>query len=78
MNEDQNGLKEKRLLLIINPGSTSTKFAVFEEDKSLFELTITHSAEELAGFKKITDQFHFRRDLIMSELSARNTDLLPF
>lgn len=75
MNEDQNGLKEKRLLLIINPGSTSTKFAVFEEDKSLFELTITHSAEELAEFKKITDQFHFRRDLIMSELSARNTDL---
>lgn len=75
MNEGQNGLKEKRLLLVINPGSTSTKFAVFEEDKSLFELTLAHSAEELAGFEKITDQFHFRRELIMSELSARNTDL---
>ncbi len=75
MNEGQNGLKEKRLLLVINPGSTSTKFAVFEEDKSLFELTLAHSAEELAAFEKITDQFHFRRELIMSELSARKTDL---
>jgi butyrate kinase len=65
----------KRLLLIINPGSTSTKFALFEEDTSLFELTLAHSAEELADFKKITDQFHFRRDLILWELGYRNTDL---
>lgn len=65
----------KRLLLIINPGSTSTKFALFEEDTSLFELTLAHSAEELADFKKITDQFHFRRDLIIWELGYRNTDL---
>jgi butyrate kinase len=65
----------KRLLLIINPGSTSTKFALYEEDTSIFELTLTHSAEDLADFKKITDQFHFRRDLIIWELGYRNTDL---
>ena len=65
----------KRLLLIINPGSTSTKFALYEEDTSLFELTLAHSAEDLADFKKITDQFHFRRDLIIWELGYRNTDL---
>lgn len=65
----------KRLLLIINPGSTSTKFALYEEDTSLFELTLAHSSEELADFKKITDQFHFRRDLIVWELGYRNTDL---
>jgi len=65
----------KRLLLIINPGSTSTKFALYEEDTSIFELTLAHTAEDLADFKKITDQFHFRRDLIIWELGYRNTDL---
>lgn len=67
--------KFKRLILIINPGSTSTKFALFEEDTSLFELTLTHTLEELAGYEKITDQFHFRRDLIVWELAYRKTDL---
>jgi butyrate kinase len=65
----------KRLILVINPGSTSTKFALFEENASLFELTLTHTTDELSGFQKITDQFHFRRDLILSELTKRNSDL---
>jgi butyrate kinase len=65
----------KRLLLIINPGSTSTKIALFEEDTSLFELTLNHSVEDIADFKTVTDQFHFRRDLIIWELGYRNTDL---
>jgi len=65
----------KRLILVINPGSTSTKFALFEESTSLFELTLTHTAEELSGFEKITDQFQFRRDLIVWELAYRKTDL---
>lgn len=66
---------KKRLLLIINPGSTSTKFSLYEEDTSLFELTLTHTVEDLAGFETITDQFHFRRDLIVWELAYRKTDL---
>lgn len=65
----------KRLILVINPGSTSTKFALFEESTSLFELTLAHSAAEMEDFKKITDQFHFRRDLIVWELAYRKTDL---
>lgn len=65
----------KRLILAINPGSTSTKFALFEEDNILFEKTLRHTSEELAGFKKITDQFHFRKDLIMKELSGQKIDL---
>jgi butyrate kinase len=65
----------KRLILAINPGSTSTKFALFEEDNLIFEKTLRHTSEELAGFKKITDQFHFRKDLIMNELSGQNIDL---
>jgi butyrate kinase len=65
----------KRLILAINPGSTSTKFSLFEEENLIFEKTLRHTTEELAGFKKITDQFNFRKDLIMSELAGRKTVL---
>jgi butyrate kinase len=65
----------KRLILAINPGSTSTKFSLFEEEKLVFEKSLRHTSEELAGFQKITDQFHFRKDLILNELSERKTDL---
>jgi len=61
----------KRLILSINPGSTSTKFSLFEEEKQIFEKSLSHSSEELKGFEKITDQFHFRKDLILNELSER-------
>lgn len=64
----------KRLILVINPGSTSTKFALFEEEDLIFEKTLRHSSEELSAYKKITDQFHFRKDLIMNELIARKVD----
>lgn len=64
-----------RLILAINPGSTSTKFSLFEEEKLVFEKSLRHSAEELKNFKKITDQFHFRKGLIMNELDERKIDL---
>jgi butyrate kinase len=64
-----------RLILAINPGSTSTKFSLFEEEKLVFEKTLRHSSDELKKFEKITDQFHFRRNLIMNELSERKVDL---
>lgn len=62
---------EKRLILAINPGSTSTKIALFEEEALLFEKSITHSSSDLAPYKKITDQFQFRKELIMNELDSR-------
>ena len=65
----------KRLILAVNPGSTSTKFALFEEDLMVFEKTLAHDFGEISGYRKITDQFHFRKDLIMKELSGRGTDL---
>jgi butyrate kinase len=64
----------KRLILAINPGSTSTKFSLFEEEILIFEKTLRHSSEELKQFQKITDQFHFRKNLIMNELSDRKID----
>ncbi len=65
----------KRLILVINTGSTSTKFALFEEDIMLFEKTLAHSLPEISGFEKITDQFEFRKNLISRELENRNIDL---
>ncbi len=64
----------KRLVLTINPGSTSTKFALFEEGMLMFEKNLSHTTEELQPFKKIVDQFQFRKDLIMSELLNNGTD----
>ena len=64
-----------RLILAINPGSTSTKFSLFEEENLIFEKTLRHSAEELNNFKRMSDQFHFRKDLIMNELFERKIDL---
>ncbi len=66
---------QKKLILVINPGSTSTKFAVFEERKELFNLTLRHSLEELKPFKKITEQYAFRKDLIIKELKSRGIDV---
>jgi len=68
-------LMANRLILAINPGSTSTKFSLFEEEKLIFEKTLRHSTEDLAVFEKITDQFNFRKDLIMSELAVRKINL---
>ena len=65
----------KRLILAINPGSTSTKFSLFEEDMLIFEKTLRHSSDDLAEFMKIADQFNFRKSLIMSELMERKVDL---
>lgn len=55
-------------ILTINPGSTSTKFGVFVGTDPVFIKTIRHSNEELEPFEKITDQFNFRKGLILAQL----------
>jgi butyrate kinase len=55
-------------VLAINPGSTSTKIAVFEGTSPVFIQTLLHSKEELAPFGAITEQFNFRKTLILQEL----------
>ncbi len=61
----------ERLILAVNPGSTSTKFAVYEDDEIIFSETIRHNAEKISGFARISDQFSFRKELIMKELRKR-------
>lgn len=65
----------KRYVLVINPGSTSTKFALFEEKLMVFEKSLHHTEQELALFPRIGDQFSFRKDLIMNELREREVDI---
>ncbi len=55
-------------ILSINPGSTSTKIAVYLGDKPVFLKNIKHSADELKDFQKITDQYSFRKEIILKEL----------
>ncbi|HPJ24319.1 MAG TPA: butyrate kinase, partial [Bacillota bacterium] len=56
------------LLLVINPGSTSTKVALFLNDKLIQETTLRHEAEKLQEFKTIIDQLEFRRQVILDFL----------
>lgn len=57
-------------VLAINPGSTSTKLAVFEDETPRLVRTLRHSVEELSAFPQATDQFEFRKDLVLRELEA--------
>ncbi len=66
---------ETRMILAINPGSTSTKIAVFDGEKQIFLKNIKHSVEEIAPFKKITDQFDFRKEVILKELKDAGIQL---
>jgi len=58
----------KHIILAINPGSTSTKIAIFEGSKPVFLKNIAHRQEELLKFKKITDQYEYRKQHILDEL----------
>ncbi len=64
-------------ILVINPGSTSTKVAVYKEEQEIFSSTITHTPEEIALYKQVKDQFHFRKQSICNELK-RNNITYPF
>lgn len=66
---------EEVRILTINPGSTSTKFAVFVGTDPVFIKTIRHTSEELAPYEKITDQFQFRKELILTQLKQAEISL---
>ena len=62
-------------VLIINPGSTSTKIAVFENEKEIYLKNIKHPSQKIAEFEKIADQYHFRKDTILDELQIAGIEL---
>lgn len=62
-------------ILAINPGSTSTKFAIYEDREAVFEDTLRHSAEEIERFEAVVDQLDWRRELIVEGLKRHNIDI---
>jgi len=66
---------ENKIILAINPGSTSTKLAVFFGHKNIFHRNIQHSVEDLAPYKKITDQYEFRKKVIIDLLENNNAGI---
>ena len=62
-------------ILVINPGSTSTKIGVYEDEKQLFEETLRHSTQEIAQFASIVDQMDFRKKMILDFLDKNHFDI---
>ncbi len=61
--------------LVINPGSTSTKTAIFENEKLLFKETLRHGDEELSKFDSIASQKDFRKGVILNFIKEKNFDI---
>lgn len=68
-------MQEVYRLLIINPGSTSTKIAIFDNEKPVLETTLRHSNEELAPYKSILEQFEFRKNVILDTLNQNGINI---
>lgn len=62
-------------IFAVNPGSTSTKIALFENDDCVFKKNVAHSAEELAKFPEISDQLDYRLALILEELEKAGVSI---
>lgn len=63
------------MILAINPGSTSTKIAVFRDEESLFTRTIRHPEEDIRFFRRIVDQHPYRVREILNVLSEQDVQL---
>ncbi len=55
-------------ILVINPGSTSTKIAVYDSNEVIFLKNINHSKDELKQFNRISEQYDFRKNIIINEI----------
>lgn len=62
-------------LLIINPGSTSTKIGVYQDENPILVETLRHSTEEIEKYATIYDQYSFRKEVILKVLEEKNFDI---
>jgi butyrate kinase len=62
-------------LLVVNPGSTSTKVALYEDEQPLFVETLQHSSEEISTFAHILDQYDFRLQTVLKLLQEKHIPL---
>ncbi|MEA3265865.1 MAG: butyrate kinase, partial [Candidatus Fermentibacteria bacterium] len=66
-------------ILAVNPGSTSTKISIYQDEKEIWDLKLTHSPEELSSFgTNIFEQYGFRRDVIVSALQTAGYTIESF
>ncbi|HBS86594.1 MAG: butyrate kinase [Bacteroidetes bacterium GWF2_38_335] len=65
----------QKMVLTINPGSTSTKVAVYRCNELIFLKNIKHTSEDLAKFENIIDQYAFRKEIILQELHDAHIDI---
>lgn len=65
-------------ILVINPGATSTKVSVFDDEKESFRTTIDHSSTDIAAFDRVIDQAPWRKSLILSALAGAGYGLSGF
>lgn len=65
-------------ILAINPGSTSTKISVFENEREVWSSKLTHSHDELSEYNHIFDQYEFRKGVILSELRKAGFEISDF
>ncbi|MDR1250167.1 MAG: butyrate kinase [Treponema sp.] len=68
-------MKDTWRVLAINPGSTSTKIAIFDNDREIYKETIDHPAEELRQFKEIQDQLLYRKETVEKSVAAQGLSL---
>jgi butyrate kinase len=76
-NEEIRGVPMDKIyrLFVINPGSTSTKIALFENDREVFSSNVSHGAARLKEFAEIPDQFPYRKETILGELAKNSISL---
>ena len=67
-------MDKKIRVLSINPGSTSTKIALFDDYDEVFSENIEHSPEELKGFKDIQEQLGYRLDTVVKTMTDKGYD----
>ena len=66
---------KKYKILTINPGSTSTKIGLFENEKIIFEYTVRHSSNIIEKYDTIWEQYTFRKEEIVSVIEQKGYDL---
>lgn len=62
------------VILVVNPGATSTKVSVYDDLRERVSRTIRHSADELKPYASVADQFGFRRDLVLEALREEGVE----
>ena len=65
-------------ILVINPGGSSTKFSVFNDKEEILKRNITHTGEDLKCFKRVFDEYEYRKDMIVDTLVKEGHDIKSF